>query len=169
MDLNPGTLGLEPVAWSLALCCLRLAEPGPGTGLGPPSPPPPPPPPCVGIPAAAASSPCPLLSSSMHGPTGHCPHPRVLPNLVAVCLAAIYSCYEEFINRSVATTRRACRGGGARFHPRMGTLKGRVAREGGLYLTRPGTWGGVRWDCLPSFARPRTHQDLGMLPETQTP
>lgn len=37
----------------------------------------------------------------MHGPTGHCPHPRVLPNLVAVCLAAIYSCYEEFINRSV--------------------------------------------------------------------
>ncbi|KAK2509992.1 hypothetical protein MC885_015739 [Smutsia gigantea] len=40
---------------------------------------------------------------SMHGPTGHCPHPRVLPNLVAVCLAAIYSCYEEFINRSVST------------------------------------------------------------------
>lgn len=36
---------------------------------------------------------------SMHGLTGQCPHPRVLPNLVAVCLAAIYSCYEEFINR----------------------------------------------------------------------
>ncbi|CAB1313913.1 unnamed protein product, partial [Coregonus sp. 'balchen'] len=35
---------------------------------------------------------------SMHGPTGQCPHPRVLPNLVAVCLAAIYSCYEELIN-----------------------------------------------------------------------
>ncbi|XP_039619410.1 C-Maf-inducing protein isoform X2 [Polypterus senegalus] len=35
---------------------------------------------------------------SMHGQTGHCPHPRVLPNLVAVCLAAIYSCYEEYIN-----------------------------------------------------------------------
>ncbi|XP_013876051.1 C-Maf-inducing protein [Austrofundulus limnaeus] len=35
---------------------------------------------------------------SMHGLTGQCPHPRVLPNLVAVCLAAIYSCYEEFIN-----------------------------------------------------------------------
>ncbi|KAJ8281224.1 hypothetical protein GJAV_G00065000 [Gymnothorax javanicus] len=34
----------------------------------------------------------------MHGQTGQCPHPRVLPNLVAVCLAAIYSCYEEFIN-----------------------------------------------------------------------
>lgn len=42
-----------------------------------------------------------LLFFSMHGPTGQCPHPRVLPNLVAVCLAAIYSCYEEFINRSV--------------------------------------------------------------------
>lgn len=41
---------------------------------------------------------------SMHGPTGQCPHPRVLPNLVAVCLAAIYSCYEEFINRSVPHT-----------------------------------------------------------------
>uniref|UniRef100_A0A673ZDD0 C-Maf-inducing protein n=1 Tax=Salmo trutta TaxID=8032 RepID=A0A673ZDD0_SALTR len=35
---------------------------------------------------------------SMHGPSGQCPHPRVLPNLVAVCLAAIYSCYEELIN-----------------------------------------------------------------------
>ncbi|XP_062317170.1 C-Maf-inducing protein [Osmerus eperlanus] len=35
---------------------------------------------------------------SMHGPTGQCPHPRVLPNLVAVCLAAIYSCYEDYIN-----------------------------------------------------------------------
>lgn len=41
---------------------------------------------------------------SMHGPTGQCPHPRVLPNLVAVCLAAIYSCYEEFINRWVPDT-----------------------------------------------------------------
>lgn len=38
----------------------------------------------------------------MHGLPGQCPHPRVLPNLVAVCLAAIYSCYEEFINRSVS-------------------------------------------------------------------
>ncbi|XP_077610296.1 C-Maf-inducing protein [Crocuta crocuta] len=38
------------------------------------------------------------VKNAMHGPTGHCPHPRVLPNLVAVCLAAIYSCYEEFIN-----------------------------------------------------------------------
>lgn len=42
-----------------------------------------------------------FLFFSMHGPTGQCPHPRVLPNLVAVCLAAIYSCYEEFINRLV--------------------------------------------------------------------
>ena len=43
-----------------------------------------------------------LVRCSMHGPTGQCPHPRVLPNLVAVCLAAIYSCYEEFINRLAA-------------------------------------------------------------------
>ncbi|XP_072573929.1 C-Maf-inducing protein-like [Paramormyrops kingsleyae] len=35
---------------------------------------------------------------SLHGPTGLCPHPRVLPNLVAICLAAVYSCYEDFIN-----------------------------------------------------------------------
>ncbi|XP_055890578.1 C-Maf-inducing protein-like [Biomphalaria glabrata] len=35
------------------------------------------------------------LVKSMHGPGSNCPHPRVLPNLVAVCLAAIYNCYEE--------------------------------------------------------------------------
>lgn len=45
-----------------------------------------------------------VLCCSMHGLTGQCPHPRVLPNLVAVCLAAIYSCYEEFINRSAASS-----------------------------------------------------------------
>ncbi|ELT87321.1 hypothetical protein CAPTEDRAFT_168560 [Capitella teleta] len=32
---------------------------------------------------------------SMHGISSTCPHPRVLPNLVAVCLAAIYQCYED--------------------------------------------------------------------------
>ncbi|XP_060566367.1 C-Maf-inducing protein-like [Ruditapes philippinarum] len=32
---------------------------------------------------------------SMHGPASVCPHPRVLPNLVAVCLAAVYSLYED--------------------------------------------------------------------------
>ncbi|CAH1779274.1 unnamed protein product [Owenia fusiformis] len=32
---------------------------------------------------------------SMHGPGSNCPHPRVLPNLVAVCLASIYNCYED--------------------------------------------------------------------------
>lgn len=32
---------------------------------------------------------------NMHGQSSTCPHPRVLPNLVAVCLASIYSCYEE--------------------------------------------------------------------------
>ncbi|XP_046359909.1 C-Maf-inducing protein-like isoform X2 [Haliotis rufescens] len=35
---------------------------------------------------------------SMHGPSHTCPHPRVLPNLVAVCLAAIYNLYEEKSN-----------------------------------------------------------------------
>lgn len=49
-----------------------------------------------------------VLFFSMHGPTGQCPHPRVLPNLVAVCLAAIYSCYEEFINRSVSIPSWPC-------------------------------------------------------------
>lgn len=53
----------------------------------------------------------------MHGPTGHCPHPRVLPNLVAVCLAAIYSCYEEFINRSVTAATEGL--GGDREGPRQ--------------------------------------------------
>ncbi|KAK2149680.1 hypothetical protein LSH36_442g03107 [Paralvinella palmiformis] len=32
---------------------------------------------------------------SIHGQTSTCPHPRVLPNLIAVCLAAVYNCYEE--------------------------------------------------------------------------
>lgn len=88
--------------------------------------------------------PCPLLSSSMHGPTGHCPHPRVLPNLVAVCLAAIYSCYEEFINRSVpAAPRRACVG--ARHHLWMGPVWDSEAPgpRGGRLVPRPGQGGGV--------------------------
>ena len=37
----------------------------------------------------------PICMCSMHGPASTCPHPRVLPNLVAVCLAAIYNLYEE--------------------------------------------------------------------------
>lgn len=36
-----------------------------------------------------------VLSCSVHGPGSGCPHPRVLPNLVAVCLAAIFSNFEE--------------------------------------------------------------------------
>ncbi|XP_029653026.1 C-Maf-inducing protein isoform X1 [Octopus sinensis] len=32
---------------------------------------------------------------NMHGQSSTCPHPRVLPNLIAVCLASIYSCYDE--------------------------------------------------------------------------
>nr|XP_006817403.1 PREDICTED: c-Maf-inducing protein-like [Saccoglossus kowalevskii] len=31
----------------------------------------------------------------MHGPASTCPHPRVLPNLVSVCLASIYSYFED--------------------------------------------------------------------------
>ncbi|PSN46032.1 hypothetical protein C0J52_15799 [Blattella germanica] len=33
--------------------------------------------------------------ASVHGPGSGCPHPRVLPNLVAVCLAAIFANFEE--------------------------------------------------------------------------
>lgn len=32
---------------------------------------------------------------SVHGIGSQCPHPRVLPNLVAVCLSTIYSYYED--------------------------------------------------------------------------
>ena len=43
---------------------------------------------------------CGLLSScesvcSVHGVGSTCPHVRVLTNLVAVCLAALYTCYED--------------------------------------------------------------------------
>ena len=30
----------------------------------------------------------------MHGPVSQCPFPRMLPNLVAVCLSGVHSCYE---------------------------------------------------------------------------
>ncbi|XP_039276541.1 C-Maf-inducing protein isoform X4 [Nilaparvata lugens] len=32
--------------------------------------------------------------ASVHGPTSGCPHPRVLPNLISVCLAALFAEYE---------------------------------------------------------------------------
>ena len=32
---------------------------------------------------------------SAHGEGSACPHPRVLPNLVAVCLAAVFTIYEQ--------------------------------------------------------------------------
>ncbi|XP_054278527.1 C-Maf-inducing protein-like [Macrosteles quadrilineatus] len=32
--------------------------------------------------------------SSVHGPSSGCPHPRVLPNLVSVCLSAIFNIFE---------------------------------------------------------------------------
>lgn len=34
---------------------------------------------------------------SMHSPASQCPFPRVLPNFVSVCLAAIHSCFEQRI------------------------------------------------------------------------
>ncbi|XP_063221061.1 C-Maf-inducing protein-like isoform X2 [Bacillus rossius redtenbacheri] len=33
--------------------------------------------------------------ASAHGPVSGCPHPRVLPNLVSVCLASVFSNFEE--------------------------------------------------------------------------
>ncbi|XP_055933157.1 C-Maf-inducing protein-like [Argiope bruennichi] len=39
--------------------------------------------------------------NSIHGVSSGCPHPRVLPNLVSVCLAAVYALYEEKRNWSV--------------------------------------------------------------------
>ncbi|KFM61641.1 C-Maf-inducing protein, partial [Stegodyphus mimosarum] len=38
---------------------------------------------------------------SIHGVSSTCPHPRVLPNLVSICLAAVYALYEEKRNRTV--------------------------------------------------------------------
>ena len=32
---------------------------------------------------------------SIHGPMSQCPHPRILNNLVAVCLSAIYQCFSS--------------------------------------------------------------------------
>ena len=42
----------------------------------------------------------------MHGPALVCPHPRVLPNLVAVCLAAVYSSFED--KKSVMQNNTLC-------------------------------------------------------------
>ncbi|KAG8201592.1 hypothetical protein JTE90_011258 [Oedothorax gibbosus] len=39
--------------------------------------------------------------NSIHGVSSSCPHPRVLPNLVSVCLAAVYALYEEKRNWSI--------------------------------------------------------------------
>uniref|UniRef100_A0A3B5K162 C-Maf-inducing protein n=1 Tax=Takifugu rubripes TaxID=31033 RepID=A0A3B5K162_TAKRU len=66
---------------------------------------------------------------SMHGPTGQCPHPRVLPNLVAVCLAAIYSCYEEFINsRDNSPSLKEIRNGCQQLNDRKPPLPLRLLR-----------------------------------------
>ncbi|XP_054720950.1 C-Maf-inducing protein-like [Uloborus diversus] len=37
---------------------------------------------------------------NIHGVSSTCPHPRVLPNLVSICLAAVYSLYEEKRNQT---------------------------------------------------------------------
>ena len=89
-----------------------------------------PPPPCPGWRPLSPPLTGPLLFSSMHGPTGHCPHPRVLPNLVAVCLAAIYSCYEEFINRSVPSASGGH--GWDTLSPGMGACALLAGRESGV-------------------------------------
>ncbi|XP_056272599.1 C-Maf-inducing protein [Pseudoliparis swirei] len=68
---------------------------------------------------------------SMHGPTGQCPHPRVLPNLVAVCLAAIYSCYEEFINsRDNSPSLKEIRNGCQQQNERKPPMPLRLLRPG---------------------------------------
>ena len=36
-----------------------------------------------------------IVFSSMHGPASSCPHPRVMSNLVSVCLAAIFAIFER--------------------------------------------------------------------------
>lgn len=42
--------------------------------------------------------------ASVHGANYGCPHPRVLPNFVAVCLAAVFSHFER--RRSLMTSVR---------------------------------------------------------------
>ena len=36
-----------------------------------------------------------MCQNSAHGESSACPHPRVLPNLVAVCLAAAFGVFEH--------------------------------------------------------------------------
>ncbi|XP_071443986.1 C-Maf-inducing protein-like [Hetaerina americana] len=51
--------------------------------------------------------------SSVHGQTSGCPHPRVLPNLVSVCLGAIFSHFETRCRR-LQRLRRQLKGGVSR-------------------------------------------------------
>ena len=36
-----------------------------------------------------------LFTASVHSPGAACPHPRVLPNLVAVVLSSVYSTFDQ--------------------------------------------------------------------------
>ncbi|CAG0888238.1 unnamed protein product [Darwinula stevensoni] len=46
---------------------------------------------------------------SMHGESSCCPHPRVLPNLVSVSLAALYACFsDEVLSESDLESRLDC-------------------------------------------------------------
>lgn len=41
-----------------------------------------------------------ILFFSIHGPASSCPHPRVMSNLVSVCLAAMFKLFEKQLNKS---------------------------------------------------------------------
>ena len=43
--------------------------------------------------------------NSAHGEGSACPHPRVLPNLVAVCLASVFSIYDQRRQRLYGSRR----------------------------------------------------------------
>ncbi|XP_044048269.1 C-Maf-inducing protein [Siniperca chuatsi] len=99
---------------------------------------------------------------SMHGPTGQCPHPRVLPNLVAVCLAAIYSCYEEFINsRDNSPSLKEIRNGCQQQNDRKPPMP--------LRLLRPEPPTPPPTTILPLSANPSTPQPPLPAPSNPTP
>uniref|UniRef100_T1J4Y4 C-Maf-inducing protein PH domain-containing protein n=1 Tax=Strigamia maritima TaxID=126957 RepID=T1J4Y4_STRMM len=47
------------------------------------------------------------FAATMHGSSSTCPHPRVLPNLVSVCLAAIYAIFENKKSSTVDSLNEA--------------------------------------------------------------
>ncbi len=46
-----------------------------------------------------------VLVRSAHGEGSACPHPRVLPNLVAVCLASVFNIYDDRRRRRFGSQR----------------------------------------------------------------